>query len=310
MKKLKHKGFLIALASALIISSSFVACEMKAKNTESNTESEESNLGGNTKKEETSSASENPKDESTEQLNKDVNYKVVNNRFDGIKTTTDDINIPVLCYHDVTSNNPDNNGLLISPEKFKEQLQYLKDNNYTPITLDELYDYLRNNKEIPEKPVVITFDDGYKGNYEYAYPILKEFKFPATMFVIANYVGGSDFMTTEQIKEMSNNGIEIESHTSKHDDLSKLNETEQVETLKNSKISLEKIIEKPVNFIAYPFGRYNSNTRIAAEKAGYKLGFNLNGNFADRKDHNFNIDRIYVNGNDSLKEFESKLIGK
>lgn len=310
MKKLKHKGFLIALASALIISSSFVACEMKAKNTESNTESEESNLGGNTKKEETSSASENPKDESTEQLNKDVNYEVINNRFDGIKTTTDDINIPVLCYHDVTSNNPDNNGLLISPEKFKEQLQYLKDNNYTPITLDELYDYLRNNKEIPEKPVVITFDDGYKGNYEYAYPILKEFKFPATMFVIANYVGGSDFMTTEQIKEMSNNGIEIESHTSKHDDLSKLNETEQVETLKNSKTSLEKIIEKPVNFIAYPFGRYNSNTRIAAEKAGYKLGFNLNGNFADRKDHNFNIDRIYVNGNDSLKEFESKLIGK
>ncbi|MHC9416870.1 polysaccharide deacetylase family protein, partial [Clostridium perfringens] len=107
-------------------------------------------------------------------------------------------------------NNPNNNELLVNPEKFKEQLQNLKDNNYTPITLDELYEYLRNNKPIPEKSVVITLDDGYKGNYEYAYPLLKEFKFTATIFVISNYVGAQDFMTADQLKEMSNNGIEIE----------------------------------------------------------------------------------------------------
>lgn len=307
MKNFKNKGFIVTLILAVFIICAFVVYK---------TNFSKNNLKENSVKVEAKTEKENDsKEDSKSTVNNTKNIESnteskVENRFEGIKTTSQDMNIPILCYHDVTPNNPNNNGLLISPEKFKEQLQYLKDNNYTPITLDELYDYLRNNKEIPEKPVVITFDDGYKGNYEYAYPILKEFKFPATVFVISNYVGGSDFMTTEQIKEMSNNGIQIESHTSKHDDLSKLNETEQIETLKNAKTSLEKIIEKPVNFVAYPFGRHNPNTRIAAEKSGYKLGFNLNGNFADRKDNNFNMDRIYVNGNDSLKEFENKLTGK
>ncbi|MDZ4992074.1 polysaccharide deacetylase family protein [Clostridium perfringens] len=307
MKFFKNKGFIIILILAVISVSALAVFKTNFNN--------KSVLQNSVKVEAKTEKENDSKENSKSTVNNSQNIEStteskVKNRFEGIKTTSQDMNIPILCYHDVTPNNPDNNGLLISPEKFKEQLQYLKDNNYTPITLDELYDYLRNNKEIPEKPVVITFDDGYKGNYEYAYPLLKEFKFPATMFVIANYVGGADFMTTEQLKEMSNNGIEIESHTSKHDDLSKLNETEQVETLKNAKTSLEKIIEKPVNFVAYPFGRHNSDTRIAAEKAGYKLGFNLNGNFADRKDHNFNMDRIYVNGNDSLKIFENKLTGK
>ena len=84
----------------------------------------------------------------------------------------------------------------------------------------------------------------------------------------------------------------------------------QLETLKDSKVALEKIIGKPVDFVAYPFGRYNSSTRVAAEKAGYKLGFNLNGNFTDRKDNNFNMDRIYVSNNDSLQKFESRLTGR
>lgn len=303
MKIFKNKGFIIILILAVISVSALAVFKTNFNNKSMLQNSVK--VEAKTEKENDSNSTVN----NTQNIESNTESKV-ENRFEGIKTTSQDMNIPVLCYHDVTPNNPNNNGLLISPEKFKEQLQYLKDNNYTPITLDELYDYLRNNKEIPEKPVVITFDDGYKGNYEYAYPLLKEFKFPATMFIISNYVGGADFMTTEQLKEMSNNGIEIESHTSKHDDLSKLNETEQVETLKNAKTSLEKIIEKPVDFVAYPFGRHNPDTRIAAEKAGYKLGFNLNGNFADRKDHNFNMDRIYVNGNDSLKVFESKLTGK
>lgn len=308
MRRIKHKGFLIALVSALIISSSFIACDMKAN--KGNVENEKANLENNTEKDKASSNKENSTDNTNEKSNNDSNSETNKNRFEGLKTTSEDMNIPVLCYHDVTPKNPNNNELLVNPEKFKEQLQYLKDNNYTPITLDELYDYLRNNKPLPEKPVVITFDDGYKGNYEYAYPLLKEFKFPATVFMISNYVGAPDFMTADQLKEMSNNGIEIESHTFKHDDLSILDEAKQLETLKDSKVNLEKIIEKPVDFVAYPFGRYNSSTRVAAEKAGYKLGFNLNGNFADRKDNNFNIDRIYVSNNDSLNKFESRLTGK
>ncbi|MCX0391879.1 polysaccharide deacetylase family protein, partial [Clostridium perfringens] len=152
MRKIKHKGFLIALVSALIISSSFIACDMKGN--KSNVESEKANLENNTQKDEASSNKENSTDNTSEKSNS--NAEATKNRFEGLKTTSKDMNIPVLCYHDVTPNNPNNNELLVNPEKFKEQLQYLKDNNYTPITLDELYDYLRNNKPIPEKSVVIT----------------------------------------------------------------------------------------------------------------------------------------------------------
>lgn len=290
MKLLRNKRFLIGLTLTLVISSSFIGCNTK---NEKNLEKEKVTVDNSTEKSNINSTES--------EKNKD--------RFEGIKTTTKDINIPVLCYHDVTPNNPNNNELLVNPQKFKEQLKYLKDNNYTPITLDELYDYLKNKKPIPEKPVVITIDDGYEGNYDYAYPILKEFNFPATIFVISNYVGAKDYMTADELKEMSDNGIEIESHTFKHDDLSTLDENKQIETFKSSKENLEKITGKPVDFVAYPFGRYNDETRIAAEKAGYKLGFNLSGDFADRKDNDFNIDRIYVSNNDSIEKFESRLKG-
>ena len=239
--------------------------------------------------------------------NKDNTPTEKKDRFSGLKLSSEDRGIPILCYHDVTPNNPDNNELLLNPDKFREQLKYLKDNGYCPITLDELYGYLKDNKAIPEKSVVITFDDGYKGNYKYAYPILKEFNFPATVFVVSNFVDNDLYMSKAELKEISKNGFKVESHTAKHDDLSKLNEAKQIETLKNSKNTLENIIDDPVYYVAYPFGRHNKATRIAAEKAGYKLGFNLNGSLADKKDNSYNIDRVYISNNDSIEKFENRL---
>ena len=118
MKKIKHKGFLIALVSALIISSSFIACDMKGN--KSNVENEKANLENNTQKDEASSNKENPTDNTSEKSNS--NAEATKNRFEGLKTTSEDMNIPVLCYHDVTPNNPNNNELLVNPEKFKEKL--------------------------------------------------------------------------------------------------------------------------------------------------------------------------------------------
>ena len=149
MRTIKHKGFLIALVSALIISSSFIACDMKGN---------KSNVENNTQKDEASSNKENPTDNTSEKSNS--NAEATKNRFEGLKTTSEDMNIPVLCYHDVTPNNPNNNELLVNPEKFKEQLQYLKDNNYTPITLDELYDYLRNNNFTYKQGNIIPYPNG------------------------------------------------------------------------------------------------------------------------------------------------------
>lgn len=226
-------------------------------------------------------------------------------RFDGIKLSDANIGIPILCYHSIAESK--DNDLLLSPEKFKSQLKYLKDNEYTPITMDELYDFLKNNKPIPEKSVVITFDDGYRDNYTTAFPLLKEFNFKATVYVISNFLDNDLYMTKAQVKEMSDWGIDIESHTAKHEDLSKLTLDQQYETMKNSKDQLETTVGKKVDYIAYPFGKFNANTRNATEKAGYKLGFNLAGGLADRGDNTYNIDRLYVSNNYTLDQFITKL---
>lgn len=232
-----------------------------------------------------------------------VKEQVLN--FNEIPLTRGDINIPVLCYHDV--NPKQSNALLLDPEKFKAQMQYLKDNNYIPITLEELYGFLKENKEIPTKSVVITFDDGYKGNYTYAYPILKDLNFKATIFMISDFVNNDLYLSKKELKELSDNGIEIQSHTDKHHDLSKLSKEAQISTMKTSKNNLEAIINKSVDYIAYPFGNSNPSTREAAKEAGYKLGFNLNGKMADKSDNSYNIDRLYISNDYSLQQFINKL---
>lgn len=241
----------------------------------------------------------------TKDVTKEDSQEKDKSRFDGIKLTDADIGIPILCYHSISESK--DNELLLSPEKFKSQLKYLKDNGYTPITMDELYNFLKNNKSIPEKSVVITFDDGYRDNYTTAFPILKEFGFKATVYVISNFVENDLYMTKAQIKEMSDWGIDIESHTDNHEDLSKLTLDQQYETMKKSKEQLETILSKKVDYIAYPFGKFNANTRKAAEKAGYKLGFSLAGGLADKGDNAYNIDRLYISNNYTIDEFITKL---
>ena len=227
-------------------------------------------------------------------------------RFEGLTLTNGDITVPVLCYHDV--NPKQTNDMLMDPAKFKEQMQYLKDNKYTTLTMDELYGFLKEDKKIPEKSVVITFDDGYIGNYTYAMPILKELDLHATMFMISGMLNNELYVNEKQLKEMSDSdAFEIQSHTAMHEHLATLTEAKQLETMKTAKEKLESIIGKPVEYIAYPYGESNKNTRTAAKNAGYKLGFSLDGAMADKKDNNYNIDRLYVSNNYTMDQFIKKL---
>jgi hypothetical protein len=153
--------------------------------------------------------------------------------FKGEKLKYNNKSVPVLMYHSI--NYEKGNELRVPKEVFREQMKYLKDKGYTTLTLDEFYDFLINNKPVPEKSVVITFDDGYKDNYENAYPILKEFGFNATIFDITSTVDtDNNYLTSSQLKELEVNNIDIESHTVNHEQLDKLIYTKQVNTLKDS----------------------------------------------------------------------------
>lgn len=212
-----------------------------------------------------------------------------------------DNGIPVIMYHSIKYEK--DNAVRIPKEDFEAQMKYLKDNGYTTLSLDELYDFMEKNTPVPEKSVVLTFDDGYKDNYETAYPILKKYGFKATIFVIANYIGKDEYLTTSQIKELDKNGFDIESHTANHEDLSTLSYEKQLATLKSSKETLEKLLNKEVKYIAYPYGKHNENTVKAAKNAGYKLAFTTDGRWSDKSDGILTLDRVFISSSHNLDTF-------
>lgn len=232
--------------------------------------------------------------------------------FKGENLIHNDKQIPVLMYHSIADNSKvtDNvsKSIILPPEVFKQQMQYLKDNGYTTLTLDELYNFLKNDKPVPEKSVVLTFDDAYEDNYTNAYPILKEFGFRATIFVIT---GGTDkigaYLTSAQLKEMDANGIDIQSHTVNHEELDKLSLEKQQETLVQSKQFLEKLLDKKVDYIAYPSGKYNNFTEQAAKNAGYTMAFTINNGWANKDTNILFLNRVFVNALKGFDQFKERL---
>ena len=204
------------------------------------------------------------------------------------------IKIPVICYHSINKDPSGKSPIIISPEKFRQHLQTIKDNGYTTLTMSQFNDYIFGDKPIPEKSVLLTFDDGYMDNYTNAFPILKEFNMNATVFVISSYLDGDIYMSPSNIKEMSDYGIDIESHTVTHRRLSELSYEEQLKELKNSKETIEKITGKPIIAIAYPEGKFNEDTKKATMEAGYSMGFTIDRGYADRSDNAAQLNRICV----------------
>lgn len=212
-----------------------------------------------------------------------------------------DKGIPVIMYHSIKYEK--DNPVRVSKENFQAQMKYLKDNNYSTLSLDELYEFIENNVPVSEKSVVLTFDDGYKDNYETAYPILKEYGFKATIFVISDYIGKDEYLNISQIKELDENGIQIESHTIKHETLNTLSYYDQLNTLKQSKESLQKLLNREIKYIAYPYGKYNETTIKAAKAAGYSLALTTDGRWSDKSDGIYTLDRVFISGLHDLDTF-------
>ena len=186
-------------------------------------------------------------------------------------------NIPALMYHNI---NADYDGkrasVEITPERFKEHMVTLKNEGYTAIFFDEYVSYLNGKTSLPEKPILITFDDGYLNNYTLGFPILKETGMKATIFIITGRMGLQGdvtfpHFTWEQALEMEKSGfVDIQSHTQYHGYLTKMSDASAVLELRKSKYSIEKNLNKKVEFLAYPYGDCNEEIIEIAKKAGYK----------------------------------------
>ena len=247
----------------------------------------------NSEKNEPEEEQEKPKDEEI-------------NRFEGLTLVNDNRGVPVLYYHSVEPSEA--NEVIISPDRLKKELQFIKDSGYTTLTMSEFNDYILNEKPIPEKSILITFDDGYMDNYTNAFPILKELDMKATIFVITSVLdSGSYYLSSEQIKEMSDYGIDIESHTLTHSHLNQMTYEEQLKELKDSKEKIESITGKKVLSVAYPYGDFNEDSIKAVKEAGYSFAFTTNLGYSDREDDPFKLDRIYVSSRYSMDTFNNVL---
>ncbi len=185
--------------------------------------------------------------------------------------------VPVLMYHNINDNyNPQNSNIEISNVAFKEHMQAIKDNGYTAITFSQLIAFVENGEALPQKPILITFDDGYLNNYTNAFPLLKEMDMNATIFVVTGRMGmqgGVTYphFTWEQAKEMENSGIiDIQSHTVYHNDLTAISDENLVFELRKSRFMIYKYLGKKSDILAYPYGNFNDKIKQAAQKAGYK----------------------------------------
>lgn len=181
--------------------------------------------------------------------------------------------VPVLNYHQV--NDEKFSPLTFKVAHFKEQMDYLQKNGYHTITMDQLNGYLTHNGPLPDKPVLITFDDGYRDNYENAYPILKEKGFKATIFMIADAIGEPQYLTAAQLKELDANGIAIESHTYSHKAMTSLSDSQANEELRKSKEILSQLLHKDVKYLAYPQGKVDDRVAELAKENGYNLAFTV-----------------------------------
>jgi peptidoglycan/xylan/chitin deacetylase (PgdA/CDA1 family) len=234
------------------------------------------------------------------------------NKFDGLPLINNDKGIPILMYHSIDKEVDPVTGKLnelrVPKEVFREQMKYLKENGYITLTMSEVYDFFQNNKGVPEKSIVITFDDGYLDNYTNAYPILKEFGFNATVFIISGLVDKDKaYMTSEQLKEMELSGIEMQAHTANHPQLSTLDYENQMREIKDSKIFLENLLNKKIEYIAYPYGNYNENTLKIVKELEFKAAYLADGPWAYKNDGAYLYRRVYISSLRDMNNFIERI---
>ena len=167
---------------------------------------------------------------------------------------------PILEYHMVQQEDPkDAYAYNVPVEDFQQQLDYLQEQGYTTISIR---DYLRAKKgllQLPEKPIILTFDDGYESNYKELLPILEERGLKATIFMVTNDIGKDGYLSWQQLKDMEKRGIEIGSHTANHLPLTGMSLDEAREEVKLSKLLMEWNGMKTIYTLSYPNGKYTTD---------------------------------------------------
>lgn len=211
--------------------------------------------------------------------------------------------VPILCYHGVLDNPWGIASLFVRVSDFENQMKYLKDNGYTTLFASEIA--TAGNYE---KPVIITFDDGYKDIYTNAWPILQKYNLKGNSYIISGWIGGDVYMNNDMITQIHNSpNFEIGSHTVTHRQLATLSNEDIEYEVSQSKQDLENLLKTNIDVIAYPVGSYDNRVLNIVSKY-YKYGLSTDSGMENPNYLNtYNLKRIYVMRDYNINTFASLL---
>lgn len=207
--------------------------------------------------------------------------------------------IPVLCYHQLREFRDSDSRVardyIVPVATFSEQMKLLADSGYHAILPDQLYDWLAYGTPLPPRPVMVSFDDTNDDHYSIALPELNKYKFKGVFFIMTVSLGRPGYMTSEQVKQLAEEGHAIGLHTWNHKNVKTYTEEDWKIQLEKPAQKLASITGRPINYFAYPFGLWNKEGVEKIKRQGFKAAFQLSTN-RDDDEPLFTIRRIIVPG--------------
>lgn len=228
----------------------------------------------------------------------------------GADSTRRRIRVPILMYHYISVPPPDADiyrlDLSVTPDQFANQLRWLRDNGFTTISLDDLYAALTGGARLPERPVILTFDDGYADAYDYAFPLLREYDMIGTFFVVTEWLdrARTGYLTWEQARAMAADGMSIQSHSRTHLDLTDGCDHDcLVYQLLGSVESIEAQTGTRPRFFCYPSGRYDEAVLELLPQVGLLAAVTTHAGTLHVNDGLLELKRVRVRGSTGLDTF-------
>jgi peptidoglycan/xylan/chitin deacetylase (PgdA/CDA1 family) len=219
--------------------------------------------------------------------------------------------IPVLCYHQIrdwrAADSKRSKDYIVPVEVFRQQLKMLADSGYHTILPDQLYSYLTQGTPLPGKPVMLTFDDTDLGQYTVAFPEMQKYNFKAVYFIMTVSLNRPNYMSRQQVKELSDAGNVIGSHTWDHHNVKQYKGKDWEIQIDKPTKQLENITGKPIRYFAYPFGLWNEQAIPELKKRNFVAAFQLITK-RDEQDPLYTIRRIIVPGYWSLKTLQHAMV--
>ncbi len=221
--------------------------------------------------------------------------------------------IPILAYHRIGTRN---SRMVLPPEKFEAQLEYLKRNDYRVIRLSDVPDFLAGKRALPARSVVITFDDGHASVYQHAFPLLMKYGYPATFFLYTDFLGAKEALSWPQIREMAATGLmDFQSHSKTHANLSVRLPGESDRDYRRRldgevRVASEAIrrnLQVRADYFAYPLGDANQAVLDSLKRGDFTLGLTVNPGGNAFFAHPFLMRRTMVFGEYDLAAFEATL---